>query len=228
MGRESPEAERVKAWRRRVRARWLSVTGRQQEASYWLVRSLPGFLPKDQVRLLYRTVGAEPGPGDIAEVGSFMGKSTITIARSLLDHGVGDCRVYAIDPHRGTPEDHHDLGPRGSTYPVFESNVRAARVDRLIEPLVMTDGDGAVELARRGVRLRLAFIDGPHDEDSVRRQIRDYRPLVKRRGLMAFHDCDPEGGAYPGVWTAVEGELLHGAADVVDHAGVLWVLRLRD
>ena len=64
--------------------------------------------------------------------------------------------------------------------------------------------------------------------DSVRRQIRDYRPLVKRRGLMAFHDCDPEGGAYPGVWTAVEGELLHGAADVVDHAGVLWVLRLRD
>jgi len=228
MGRESPEVERVKAWRRRVRARWFSATGRREEGSYWLVRSLPGFLPKDQVRLLYRTVGDEPGPGDIAEIGSFMGKSTITMARALLDHGLGDCRLFAIDPHQGTPADGLPLAALDSTFPVFQANLRAAGVERLVEPLLMTADDGAVELARRGVRLRLAFIDGPHDEASVRRQIRDYRPLVRRRGLMAFHDCDPEGGNYPGVWPAVEGELLHGEADVVARAGVLWVLRLRD
>ena len=228
MGRETPGAERVKAWRRRVRAGWLSAIGQPEQASYWLVRSLPGFLPKDQVRLLYRTVGAEPDPGDIAEIGSWMGKSTVTIARSLLDHGIRDCRVFAIDPHQGTPADRLPLGELDSTLPVLQSNLRAAKVERLVEPLVMTADDGAVELARRGVRLRMAFIDGPHDEDSVRSQIRAYRPLVRPGGLMAFHDCDPEGGAFPGVWRALESELLGGEADIVDHAGVLWVARLRD
>lgn len=228
MSRVTLETEKVKAWRRRVRAGWLRLLGRPEDASFWLVRSLPGFLPKDQVRLLYRAAAAEPGPGDIAEIGSWMGKSTVTIARALLDHGIGDCRVFAIDPHEAHTDQSEEIARAGSTLPHFQENVRMARVEHLVEPLVMTSEAAAQELARRGVRLRLAFIDGRHDEESVRQDIRAFRPLMRPRGLMAFHDCDPEGGAYPGVWTALESELLGPAADVADHAGVLWLVRLRD
>lgn len=228
MGRTTPEVERVKAWRRRVRSRWLRLAGRAEDATYWLVRSLPGMLPKDQVRLLYRTVASEPGPGDIAEVGSWMGKSTVTMARALLDARRDDCRVYAIDHHQGSDQLEPVVAEKGSSLGPFRRHLRLGGVEALVEPLVMPAAEGAAELARRGVVLRLVFIDGGHEEQPVRQDIRSFRPLMKPRGLMAFHDCDPEGGRYPGVWTALESELLRGAADVVDHAGVLWIVRLRD
>ena len=229
MSRETLETERVKAWRRRVRSSWLRLTGRPEESTYWLVRSLPGFLPKDDVRLLYRTAAEAQGPGDIAEIGSWMGKSTVAIARSLVDHKVAGCRIFAIDPHAGSSNQGDEIARAGSTLPHFQANVRMAKVAHLVEPLVMPSVQAGAELARRNVRLRLAFIDGLHDEEPVRADIRAFRPLMKPRGLMAFHDCNPEGGQFPGVWKALEGELLStGAADPVAHTSHLWVVRLRD
>lgn len=227
MSRLSAETEKVKAWRRRLRSRWYGLLGRPDESTFWLVRSLPGMLPKDEVRFLYRVAATAPGPGDVAEVGSWMGKSTVTIARALIDAGRTDCRVWAIDHHVGSEEHADFIARQGSTLAGFERNVRSAGVRHLVEPLVMTTVPAAAELTRRGVRLRLAFIDGAHDEDSVRADLRALRPLMNPRALMAFHDCDPNGGAFPGVWRALESELLRGEADAVEHVGTLWVVRLR-
>jgi predicted O-methyltransferase YrrM len=229
MSRETLETDRVKAWRRRVRARWLRMTGRPEDASYWMVRSLPGFLPKADVRLLYRMASTEPGPGDIAEVGSWMGKSTVAMARALQDHRVSNCRIYAIDPHAGSTTQGDEIARAGSTFPHFQENIRSARVESLIEPMVMTSTEAGRELARRGVRLRLAFIDGLHEEEPVREDIHSFLPLMKPKGLMAFHDCNPEGGAFPGVWRALDSELLQTQrAEVVEHTAALWVVRLRN
>jgi predicted O-methyltransferase YrrM len=46
----------------------------------------------------------------------------------------------------------------------------------------------AIPLPSEGVRFDLAFIDGEHDGESVRRDIRECLKVVKPGGLIAFHD----------------------------------------
>lgn len=40
----------------------------------------------------------------------------------------------------------------------------------------------------KSIRVNVVFVDGGHTEDDVRRDITIYKPMVKRGGLMFFHD----------------------------------------
>lgn len=161
---------------------------------------------REEIRLLYRTVLASRPPGDIAEIGSWKGRSTVVMGLALRDSGDTSCRIYAIDPHIGS-EEHRDVIEReGSTLSAFTHNLQTLGVDSLVEPVVEYSTRAASALAARGVSLRLLFIDGAHDEASVRADIRAFLPLVRAGGTIALHDCGPDTG-WPGVWAAYRAEL---------------------
>jgi len=214
----------LKPVRRRLRAWWLTLTGRREDAVEWLVRIIPGMFARDEIRLLYRTARDARGPGDIAEIGSWKGRTSVTMALALKDAGVRDCRVYAIDHHEGSAEHAERIAREGSTLAAFRKNVRAAGVDDLVEEMVMLSPAAGKILRERGVRLRMAFIDGAHDEESVRADIRLMLPLMQPGAILAFHDYAPDG--WPGVVKAYHGE-LDGKVDVVARASSLLVARLR-
>lgn len=216
--------EALKPVRRRLRARWLTATGRREDAVEWLVRTVPGMFARDEIRLLYRTVRDARGPGDIAEIGSWKGRTSVTMGLALKDAGIRDCRIYAIDHHEGSAEHAERIALEGSTLAAFRGNVRDAGVDDLIEEMVMLSPAAAKILGERGVRLRMAFIDGAHDEESVRTDIRLMLPLMKPGGILAFHDYAPEG--WPGVVKAFHGE-LDGKVEIVARAHSLLVARLQ-
>ncbi len=90
----------------------------------------------------------------------------------------------------------------------------------------MTSEDGAKVLAKRGVRLRMVFIDGAHDEQSVTRDIRAFLPLLYPGAIVALHDCMPGGGGWAGVWKAYQ-RALAGRVDELDRATSLLVTRLK-
>jgi predicted O-methyltransferase YrrM len=203
---------------RRWRARWLTFTGRREEAVVRLARLAEGLLRTDEIRLLYRSVRGAPEAGDVAEIGSWKGRSTVVMGLALLDAGAEDCRLYAIDPHEGI------LG-EGSSLPDFRRNIRSLGVRRRVEELIVPSVEAAKILAARAVRLRLLFIDGAHDEESVRQDIRGFLPLVRPGGLIALHDCE-ENGEFPGVFRAYRSE-LEPRVEVVDRARSLLVTRLR-
>jgi predicted O-methyltransferase YrrM len=197
---------RAKPLRHRAWARVLRAVGRPDEAAIWISRLARGSFDRDETRLLYRTARELPSGGDVAEVGSWMGRTSIILGLAVRDSGARDRRIFAIDPHMGSEEHEEFIARHGSTFPDFQRNVAKAGVSDLVEPLLVTSVEGARELATRGVRLRLAFIDGAHDEDSVRGDIRAFLPLLLPGGLLAFHDCEEDGG-FPGVWKAFSSEL---------------------
>lgn len=221
-----PANRALKPWRRRVRARWLTWRERREDAALQLARSAEGMFKREEIRLLYRTAHALRGEGDVAEIGSWMGRSTIVLARALRDGGQGHRRLFAIDHHRGSDE-HADLVDRhGSTFGMFRSNLRRARVEGQVEPIVKRSGEAARELAERGVRLRLLFVDGAHDEASVRGDLEGFLPLVQPGGWVALHDCEPDG-LWPDVWKAYQ-ERLAPRVEEVGRAESLLVTRLRE
>ncbi len=218
-------ASALKTARRRLRIAWYRVRGKDEEAATWAGRMVPGMFRREEMRLLYRTARNAPGPGDIAEIGSWKGRTTILMGLGLRDAAVplADCRVYAIDHHEGGSDLAELTARRGSSLQDFRENIRRSGIADRIEEMIMPAEEAAPILEKRGVQLRLLFIDGDHDESSVRADIRNFAPLVRAGGIIAFHDHDD---AHPGVGKAISSE-LGGRVEVIDQASSLLVMRLR-
>jgi predicted O-methyltransferase YrrM len=215
----------AKPLRRRLRAAWLTRIGRREDAVEQLSRTVPGMFRHDEIRLLYKTARDAKGPGDLAEIGSWRGRTAVVQALGLVDSGASDARIYAIDHHQGSEEHQERVAREGSSLPHFRRNVQRVGVaDRVVE-MVMDSAHAAAELERRGVRLRMLFIDGAHDELSVRRDIKSFLPFVNPGGIIALHDCEPDG-EWPGVWKAYQSELAPRVEEVA-RASSLLVTRLR-
>jgi predicted O-methyltransferase YrrM len=217
---------RLKPHRRRVLASALTLLGRRDDAVVALSRIVPGMFSEDETRLLYRTVREAPGPGDIAEIGSWMGRTSVIMGMALRDAATPDCVIWAIDHHVGSEEHASYIEKNGSTLDRFRRNIANAGLEDRIQELVMKSGEASQVLAERGVRLRMTFIDGAHDEDSVREDIGYMLPLMTPGGIVAFHDCSEGEDGFPGVWRAIQSE-LGSRVDIVDRADTLLVTRLR-
>ena len=210
-------------------AKWVAMNlcrsiGAAQAADLLYVRRLDGYLSTPKVRLLYRTVRGLSGPGEIAEIGSWKGKSTVALALAAKRAGRGET-VYAIDHHRGIAEDtgRGTYTPLGSTWSPFLKTIHRARVDDVVHPLRMTSLAGARWLASREVRLKFLLVDGAHDEDSVTRDLLAFFPLVTDGGLVALDDAKPDGFC-PGVYAAYR-SVIEAETRPVEWAGSLLLVR---
>jgi len=153
----------------------------------------------------------------IAEVGSWMGRSTTAMA----DNTAGF--VYAIDTWKGTVGDPNfpqepspdyfwnqfsqNIGPKR----LSEGNVRAMR---------MTSLEAAAKFAEQKMKLGMVFIDGAHDYENVRNDILAWRPLVQEGGLLCGHDYD---WGYPGVVHAVR-ELIAPVPKQAANGSSIWYM----
>lgn len=218
-------ARRLKPWRRLVRVKLLEAAGRREDAAVLQARIAPGMFRQDELRLLYGAARDAEGPGDIAEIGSWKGRSAILMSRALAHSGQPSCTIWAIDHFIGS-EEHVErmVEEGGSTLETFRHNIRFAGAADVVQELPMKSVYAAQVLAERRVRLRMLFIDGAHDEASVREDIRDFLPLMRPRAIIAMHDCEA-GGGFPGVWKAYLEE-LRPRVEELGHASSLLVTRL--
>lgn len=125
----------------------------------------------------------------VLEIGSYCGRSTICIARTAEE-------VTSIDPHdgRGTPR------PQ-DTYHELKTNLERYGLSNV----TMIRGVSANQHLDR--EFDLVFIDGAHDEASVRIDIACALRHLAPGGLLAFHDYAPLD---PGVVSAVNQLLAEG------------------
>lgn len=118
---------------------------------------------------------------NIAEVGSWKGRSTAAIADNTS--GI----VYAIDTWRGSdePAHHAELDDKDPEwlFGEFEKN-RAPNVIAIRG----TSLEAAEMFAQQGKTFDMIFIDGAHDVESVKADIRAWRPLLADGGLLCGHD----------------------------------------
>ena len=149
----------------------------------------------------------------VLEVGSYCGKSTISMAQTAK-------HVTAVDPFdgRGTP------APR-DTLAEFERNLARYGIDNVTTLLGTLDGLAWDDT----LAYDLVFIDGAHDYPSVLADARHARALLAPGGLLAFHDYRRASGDYDGRWDAgvtraVE-ELLGRGGELLTLAGTVAVIR---
>lgn len=155
-----------------------------------------GFLDDMQGFVLSLLADQGPGVGEIVEIGSFKGKSTCWLAYGAKS--AGREKVTAIDPFTGSPEhqaDGHlpdqDLLELGSTFPVFQKNLRKLELDDHVLPVVAASADAARDWDRP---IRLLFIDGDHSYEASKQDFEAWSPHVVPGGVIALHDVgDWEG-----------------------------------
>jgi prepilin-type processing-associated H-X9-DG protein len=134
----------------------------------------------------------------VVEIGSWKGRSTISMALALKARGSG--RLYAIDPHTGSREHILQYGAV-DTYREFLANLEKAGIKAVVAAIRESShsarsqfGDGTVNVL---------FVDGSHEYEDVLRDIRDWTPALANPAIVAFNDP-----ITPGVYRALKEAVL--------------------
>lgn len=167
------------------------------------IKSVPGMITNESGQILFVIAFTQELLGDIVEIGSWQGKSTIFLAKAASITGNG--RVYAIDHFRGNPgkenlyivekEDLSDLREG------FLSNVKNFSLEDCVTMLDMTSAEASTTLKRDNVSIRLLFIDGSHVYEDVKADFMNFVDLVIPSGKIIFDDYSEN---FPGVVRLVQ------------------------
>lgn len=140
---------------------------------------------------IYDQAVAEAEDGDtLVEIGSWMGRSAVYMARAIQESGKR-LRFVCVDTWEGTPGTRLEaIAARygGDVFAEFMANIRAADVEDLICPLRMPSLRAVKWCADKGARF--VFLDGDHSLEAVRDDIRAWLTKVKPGGIIAGHDYD--------------------------------------
>jgi predicted O-methyltransferase YrrM len=118
--------------------------------------------------------------GDIVEVGSWEGRSTIALANAVYPH-----TVHAVDTWQGSPgEISADLAAERDVLAQFHTNV-AAMTKGNVEPFV---GDWRDYFAEHRQPIKFMFVDACHTYDEVKDNIEAALPLLVSGGVLCGDD----------------------------------------
>jgi len=147
------------------------------------IQAIEGLISEKEAKCLYEL--AKSCGGDIVEIGSWKGKSTVCLALGSKAGSKG--KVFAIDPHEGIADSCTKLiGPRESTEPIFRENIKKAGVDGIVVPLVMKSEEAINKWTKH---ISLLWIDGDHEYEGVKKDILLFEPYLKIGSRICFHDA---------------------------------------
>ena len=160
---------------------------------------LRGYLSQDEGIALMLLAELGPGDGAVVEIGSFLGKSTCWLGLGAQAGKRG--KITAVDyfkplTHMAGSEDPMDqaIVREGSTFPTFKKHLEQFGVLDQVEPIQCDSETAASNWDGRPIRL--LFIDGHHEYDSVKNDYTLWSPFVQKGGIIAFHDYTE---SWPGV-----------------------------
>ena len=134
--------------------------------------------------------------GNIIEVGSWLGLSTVTLALALKDrYGFPKYKLYAIDPH----DEQHSRTSDGSDswfdgappdfdwHEVFLSNIKKWDVEDYVE--VCREYSHDIDLSNID-NVTMVLLDGDHRSEPVYQDLNKFVKKVDKEGLVVMHDHD--------------------------------------
>ena len=178
------------------------------------VYTIHGFLSGDEGELLYRLASEVPTNGNIVEIGSYQGRSTVCLG---LGAKLAGARVWAIDPHEG-------YQVNGTTHYGMENY--AALLKNLVE-FEVADTVRVIALPSFSVvsvwtnPVDLLWIDGCHDYEMVKLDLVMWSEKGTPSGKIALHDSS---GHFPGVTRALTEFLMDGRWKIVEKVAATAVL----
>lgn len=188
------------------------------------VRRIRGWFEPEEAALLAlatsRTISMIPNAGAVVEVGSYCGRATVVLARTVAAAAPSaSLAVVAIDTFDGVVGSAHAPVQTRSTLEEFRANLAEADVADLVETVVGRTSD--IHWDRP---IALLLVDGLHDYASVAADFRRFDDYLVPGGLLAFHD---HAAYWPGVCALVAEIEQSGAYRRLAQAGSLIVLEKR-
>jgi predicted O-methyltransferase YrrM len=121
----------------------------------------------------------------VIELGSWMGKSTRHIAKTLPEDGI----VYAVDHWLGNPQSRINTPQLIPTlYEQFLSNMIHANLTHKVVPLRMTTQEAIGYFYANNIVPDLIYVDASHEEEDVYQDIVSYYPLIEKKGVICGDD----------------------------------------
>lgn len=147
------------------------------------VDDIEGFLSPMETRFLILLGAVPTSAGEILEIGSFKGRSTVVLARSSML--AGDELVNAVDPMNAPSSTDPDLGEDESSFDDFSRNTKRHGVASRIRLHRML----STELAETWTKpIRLLWIDGDHTYEGTRLDLESFEPFLEDGAIVAMHD----------------------------------------
>ena len=194
----------------RARRAWAS----RREPLFVFAEEIPSSVSRAECLELVRLARGKR----VLEVGSYFGRSTVALASVAAV-------VHSVDLH---PPDNVDTGVSSTLGGVVDN------LDKyeLRHRVVLHVGFSQLILpALRPHSFDLVFLDAQHHAEAVREDLQAVLPLVKRDGVIAFHDYGVPGVEHSGRWdpfgvTEVVDEFARSRRCLVDVTETLAVVRL--
>lgn len=140
-----------------------------------MVRDVGGFLSDREIRFLALLSVSPLADGEILEIGSFEGRSTVVLARGA--QLVGDARISAVDPLVAEWYE--------TARDTIDTNLQNAAVGDYVDFHQMF----SYELAPNWNQpLRLLWIDGDHSYAGASTDFKCFAHHLADGGIIAFHD----------------------------------------
>ncbi len=145
--------------------------------------TVEGFLSHNEMCFLALLAACPTANGDVLEIGSFKGKSTVILAKAA--QLAGDAKIYAVDPLTAPCETDPDLRGDESSLKDFKANIERHKVTDLIE----FHQTFSHQLAATWTRpLRLLWIDGDHTYKGTKLDFDGFAPFLNDGAIVAIHD----------------------------------------
>jgi predicted O-methyltransferase YrrM len=155
------------------------------------IETVEGYLAPNEIRFLALLAACPTAKGEILEIGSFKGKSTVILAKSVALSG--NSTVNAVDPMTAPSETDPDLRGDASSFNDFQKNIEAHKVAENIE----FHQTFSYELAKTWDKpIRLLWIDGDHTYKGTKLDFEGFAPYLADGAIVAIHDVlhEFEGG----------------------------------
>ncbi|MCB9209761.1 MAG: class I SAM-dependent methyltransferase [Ignavibacteriales bacterium] len=148
------------------------------------VKNIKGHLPKRDLRFLCFLGMIPTTSGEVLEIGSFRGKSTVALAKSVEFFDIKN-KINAVDPF--ILESVTDPLYK-SEIPIkdeFLNNLKDHNVENKVEFFHMK----SEELGKMwNKKIRLLWIDGDHTYHGAKTDLETFLPYLKKGAIVAFHD----------------------------------------
>ena len=147
-----------------------------------LSENLSGHLRRREVQLL-AALPFVRFPGDILEIGSFKGKSTIILAKSAAAAGLE--KIHACDPLSLSCETDPSDATEDELPSIFYGNLKKYNVNEIVEFHQMKSGKLAESWNNP---LKILWIDGDHTFNGVMSDFTLFKPYLTPGSIVCFHD----------------------------------------
>lgn len=150
------------------------------------ISDIPGHMMPGQEKMLFALVKYLPKDATILEIGSFKGRSTVSMGYGCVGT---QRRIFCIDTFDGNDSDFSDR----NFFEEWRANVACNGLTDYITPLPGTSSDvlGNWKDLTNNAALDFVFIDGSHQFEDVLNDFMLVYPLLKIGGICAFHDVVP-------------------------------------